>query len=87
MVWYFNKVPHCLDVFCVRNILNLTFSLTCVSVYSVIFSVPEILSSVPFNLSVNIGFVIPAQIAKFCISKVPLVSSQIPISSLYFQIA
>jgi hypothetical protein len=63
----FHSVPDFLDV-CIKNILDLPFSLTAVSISSIISSTPKFLSPVSYIL---LAFVIPVLFFRFSISKIP----------------
>lgn len=60
-------------MFCIKNFLNLPFSMTEVSNPSTVSLMREILSSISFILLVKLDSVIPVHIPKFFISRVPLV--------------
>jgi hypothetical protein len=58
-------------MFCVRNFLDLTFSLAGVSISSIISSTPESLSSISCTLLVMFVSVVPVLLPRFSISRIP----------------
>lgn len=60
-------------MFCVRNFLDLTFSLTDVSISSITFSTPEILASISCILLVMFLPIVPVHTPRFSISRIPSV--------------
>jgi hypothetical protein len=61
-------------MFCIRNFLDLTFSLTYVSISSIISSVPRILSFIFCILLAILVSAVPAYLPRFPISRIPSVS-------------
>ena len=60
-------------MFCVKNLLDLMFSLTNESISSIVSSAPEILSSISCILLVILVSVVPVHLPRFSISRIPLV--------------
>ena len=57
-------------MFSVRDFLDLMFSLTDVSIFSIVSSTPEILSYITCTLLVMLAFVVPAYPNRFSISRI-----------------
>jgi hypothetical protein len=55
----------------VSGIFYLTFSLTDVSIYSIVLSTPEILSSISCIQLVMFAFVVPVLFSRFYLSRTP----------------
>ena len=68
-------------IFCVKNLLELTFSLTNDSISSIVSSVPEIFSFI----SCMLAFVFPAHLPRFSISRIPSVCVLFIASILVFK--
>lgn len=58
---------------CVRSFLELRFALTNASIFSIMSSMPDILSCISCVLLVKLPFVVPVHVPKIFVSKFPLV--------------
>ena len=81
-------------IFCVRKILDLTFSLTDVSISHIISSTSVILSSISYIMLVMFIFVVPVHLPRFWISMIlsvcisfifsPYISRSWPVLFIFF---